>query len=224
MRLLLVEDNSDFRKFLKTRLEEKCFAVDAVEGGDEGLALAKKNSYDLIILDYSLPEKNGYEICTELRTARVTTPIIMISGTGDVLHKVDGFNIGLDDYMVKPFFFEELVARINALLRRPEAQQSSIISFDDLVLDSVKQQVTRAGLPVYLTKKEFALLEYLLRRSSAVVTRGEILDHVWDDRAGATSNTLETHIMNLRRKIDRPRKRKLIHSVPGRGYKLDFSR
>ena len=223
MRLLIVEDNSDFQKFLKTRLEEKCFAVDTADDGARGLALAKHNAYDLILLDYSLPEKNGYEICAELRERGLETPIIMISGTGDVLHKVDGFNIGLDDYIVKPFFFEELLARITAVLRRPKTQSNSIISFDDLELDAARQKVTRAEKSIYLTRKEFALLEYLLKNSSNVVTRGEIMEHVWNTELDEFSNTIETHILNLRKKIDTPKKHKLIHSVPGRGYKMDLS-
>ncbi len=222
MRILIVEDNPDFLQFLKFRLEEKSFVIDAVENGAYGLDLAKTNTYDLILLDYSLPEKTGGEICVELRALGARMPIIMISGTATSLpNKIDGFNIGVDDYLVKPFYFEELLARINALLRRPPLKYDPVISFDDVALDTARQTVTRAGISVYLTRKEFALLEYLLRRAGNVASRGELLEHVWDSDTDLFSNTIETHIMNLRKKIDAPRKRKLIHSVPGRGYKLD---
>jgi len=224
MRLLVIEDNLDFQKFLKLRLEEKCFAVDAASDGDRGLSLARMNDYDLILLDYSLPRKNGYEICEEIRALGKHMPIIMISGTGDIPHKVDGFNLGIDDYLVKPFFFEELVARIQAALRRPPVQASMLLSIDDLVVDTRKQQVMRGQASIYLTRKEYALAEYLLKNARSVVSRGEIMEHVWDRDIDLFSNTIETHILNLRKKIDLPRKRKLIHSVPGRGYKFDLER
>ncbi|MBP7804632.1 MAG: response regulator transcription factor [Candidatus Pacebacteria bacterium] len=224
MRLLIVEDNLDFQSFLKLRLEEKSFAVDAAKNGTEGLTLATTHPYDLILLDYSLPGKNGYEICTELRERGISTPVIMISGTGDVFHKVDGFTIGVDDYLVKPFFFEELFARIGAVLRRPHPQTQSIISFADLEINLSTQKVIRAKREIYLTKKEFALLQYLLRNSEMLVTRGELLEHVWDAKVDANSNTIEAHITNLRKKIDLPRKKKLIHSLSGRGYKLGIAR
>ena len=203
MRLLIIEDNIDFQKFLKTRLEEKCFAVDATSDGEHGLYLATIHPYDIILLDYSLPNKNGYEICSELRARGKQTPIIMISGTGDILHKVDGLNIGIDDYIVKPFFFEELLARINAILRRSPVSHNTILTFDNLSLDT------------------FALLEYLLKNAATVVTRGAIMEHVWDTKLDLFSNTIETHILNLRKKIDLTRHKKLIHNIPGRGYKLD---
>lgn len=224
MRLLIVEDNLEFQKFLKARLEEKSFAVDAANNGTQGLALASSHPYDLILLDYSLPGKNGYEICTNLRERGILAPIIMISGTGDVFHKVDGFTLGVDDYLVKPFFFEELFARIGAVLRRPRAQTQSVISFADLEINTSTQKVVRAKKEIYLTKKEFALLEYLLRNSETLVTRGELLEHVWDAKVDEYSNTIEAHITNLRKKIHLPRKKKLIHSVPGRGYKLGVTR
>ena len=221
MRLLIIEDNIDFQKFLKTRLEEKCFAVDATSDGEHGLYLATIHPYDIILLDYSLPNKNGYEICSELRARGKQTPIIMISGTGDILHKVDGLNIGIDDYIVKPFFFEELLARINAILRRSPVSHNTILTFDNLSLDTNTQKVTRGNTSIYLTRKEFALLEYLLKNAATVVTRGAIMEHVWDTKLDLFSNTIETHILNLRKKIDLTRHKKLIHNIPGRGYKLD---
>ena len=145
----------------------------------------------------------------------------MISGTSDVLHKVDGLNNGIDDYIVKPFFFEELLARINAILRRSPSSHNAVLQFDNLSLDTNTQKVTRGGVSIYLTRKEFALLEYLLKNAGTVVTRGAIMEHVWDTKLDLFSNTIETHILNLRKKIDIPRYKKLIHNVAGRGYKLD---
>ncbi len=224
MRILVIEDNLDFQKFLKVRLEEKCFAVDATHDGEHGLKLAQMHKYDLILLDYSLPKKNGYEICEALRESGKATPIIVISGNSDIPHKVDGFNLGVDDYLVKPFYFEELVARINAVLRRPPMNATGMISFGDIEIDVPKQKVTRKNINIYLTRKEFSLLEYLVKNAGNVVSRGEILEHVWDNATDIFSNTIETHIMNLRKKVDLPRLRKMIHSIPGRGYKLDLKK
>ncbi len=224
MRLLIVEDDLDFQRFLKSRLEEKCFAVDTASDGDAGLDRARTSAYDLIVLDYSLPSRTGYDICAMLRTEGVPVPIIMISGANGVFHRVDGLNMGIDDYMVKPFYFEELHARINAVLRRPRTMHEPELSFDDLVLDVRRQEVRRGCADVYLTKKEFAILEYLLRHCGAVVSKTEIVEHVWDMDLDPFSNALETHMMNLRRKIDTPRRRKIMHTVSGRGYRLGHAR
>ncbi len=224
IRLLVVEDDLDFQRFLKYRLEEKCFAVDAAADGDAGLDLARTGAYDLLVLDYSLPTRTGYDICSALRSTGVPVPIVMISGTGGVFHRVDGLNMGIDDYIVKPFYFEELLARINAVLRRPQLMHAPELSFDDLVLDVRRQEVRRGCAEVYLTKKEFAILEYLLRHQGTVVSKSELVEHVWDMSLDPFSNALETHLMNLRRKIDLPRRRKILHSVSGRGYKLGFAK
>jgi two-component system, OmpR family, copper resistance phosphate regulon response regulator CusR len=224
MRILIIEDNPDFQKFLRIRLEERCFAVDTAPNGDTGLYLTGRNVYDFILLDYSLPKKNGYETFKEIRKLDRHTPVIMISGTGDVMHKIDGFNLGLDDYIVKPFFFEELLARINAILRRPPTQYETVLKLDSLAIDTTRQKVSRAGEYIYLTRKEFALLEYLMKKAGNVVTRGELMEHVWDKELNTFSNTIETHIVNLRRKIDLPGMKKLIHSIPSRGYKLDLKK
>jgi two-component system, OmpR family, response regulator len=221
MRALIIEDDLDTQDFLKSRLEEKCFAVDTVDDGDRALYLANTNEYDIILLDYSLPHKNGYEICDELRKNEKHVPIIMISVKIEIPHKVEGFNIGIDDYMTKPFYFDELYARIQAVLRRPKVQHKAILNIDDLSLDTTKQQVRRGRESIYLTRKEFSLLEYLLLHSGSVVSRGAIMEHIWDINLDPFSNTIETHILNLRKKIDTPPRKKLIHSVPGRGYKID---
>jgi two-component system OmpR family response regulator len=221
MRILVIEDDSDTQDFLRECLKEKGFAVDTADTGTRGLYYAKTNEYDLILLDYSLPEKNGFAVCEELRTAGINTPIIMISVTDAIKHKVRGLTVGADDYISKPFYFEELHARIQAILRRPRSMESRLLCIDDLVLDTDKQIVTRAMVPIYLTRKEFSLLEYLLKFKSVVVTRGMIMEHIWDLALDPFSNTIETHILNLRRKIEDPAKIKLIHSIAGRGYKID---
>ncbi len=222
MRILIVEDDTDIREYLKSRLQEKCFAIDIASDGPTALYQATINDYDLILLDYSLPGKNGYAVCAELRTSNVFTPIIMISATSEVPHKVDGFACGIDDYVTKPFFFEELLARIHAVLRRPRQQTQPILRIDDLTLDTVKQKVCRANENIYLTRKEFSLLEYLMQNSGNVISRGTLMEHIWDVNVDPFSNTIETHILNLRKKIDRPSRRKLIHNVPGRGYKIEY--
>jgi DNA-binding response OmpR family regulator len=222
MRALIIEDDLDTQDFLKSRLEEKCFAVDAIDDGEKALYLANTNEYDIILLDYSLPSKNGFEICNELRKNEKHVPIIMLSVTVEIPHKVEGFNIGIDDYLTKPFYFDELYARIQAVLRRPKVQHKAILSIDDLSLDTVKQQVKRGRESIYLTRKEFSLLEYLLLHAGTVVSRGAIMEHIWDINLDPFSNTIETHILNLRKKIDNPPRKKLIHSVPGRGYKIDI--
>ncbi len=222
MRLLIIEDNVEFVTLLKNRLEEKCFAVDNAYDGDRGLFLAKTNEYDLILLDCALPGKSGFEICKELRFFGKHTPIIIISVSNDTPKKVAGLELGADDYLGKPFLFDELYARIQAVLRRPPIQNSCILAFGDLTLDTNKQRVTRGKDAIYLTKKEFSLLEYLMKHAGAVVSRGEIMEHIWDANLDPFSNTIETHILNLRKKLHSGNRKKIIHSVPGRGYKIDI--
>lgn len=228
MRILIIEDDRDTLEFLQERLQEKCFAVDTAQDGVTAIRLAKSNDYDLILLDYSLPEKNGFSVCREIRSQahrdRRSVPIIMISVTADTEYKVTGLDLGADDYMAKPFFFDELFARIQAILRRPNIHREHVFKLDDLLLDSNKQKVTRGTRSIYLTKKEFSLLEYLMRNKGAVVSRGAITEHVWDMNVDPFSNTIEMHILNLRKKLDLPRKKTLIHSVPGRGYKIDIEK
>ncbi len=228
MRILIIEDDKDTLQYIKTRLEERCFAVDTAETGEGGLRLAKANDYDLILLDHGLPGKDGMEVCREIRTqpelSRKGTPIIMISVTNEVDYKVAALDHGADDYVTKPFFFDELYARIQAVLRRPPVKETGRFELDDLSLDVASQKVVRGEKSVYLTKKEFALLEYLLRNKGHVVSRGAITEHAWDMNIDSLSNTIEMHILNLRKKLELPKKKKLIYSVPGRGYKIDVER
>jgi len=224
MRILVIEDDADTQDLLRDRLKEHGWAMDSATTGSQGLYYINTNEYDIILLDYSLPERNGFSLLEDIRNNGKHTPVIMISVTDATEYKVRGLSIGADDYVSKPFYFEELFARIQAVLRRPRRMESTILSIDDLVLDTAKQTVTRKGLPIYLTRKEFSLLEYLLKHSGVVVTRGMLMEHIWDVNLDPFSNTIETHILNLRRKIEDADKTKLIHSIPGRGYKIDLVR
>lgn len=222
MRILLVEDSKEIIKFLKPSLEAEFFAVDVAEDGEKGSSLGRTNDYDLIILDNILPIKTGITVCEEIRKKGKTTPIIVLSVRSETTTKVELLNAGADDYLVKPFSFDELLARIRALLRRPKKIEGDIIAINDLVLDTKKCTVMRGKKNVRLTRKEFMLLEYLLRNKDSVLSRGMIMEHVWDMSADPFSNTIESHILSLRRKLFFPGKKKLIQTVPGRGYKISL--
>ncbi len=220
MRTLVVEDEKSIIDFLKPGLEAELFAVDVAMDGEKGSFFARTNDYDLIILDNILPKKTGLEVCKEIRSAGKTVPIIILSVRSEEITKIELLNAGADDYLVKPFSFEELVARMRALLRRPKQIENKTLCVDNLVLDINKHVVKRNKKEIQLTRKEFMLFEYLLRHKGAVVSRGMIMDHVWDMSVDPFSNTIEAHIVSLRRKIDLLNRIKLIHTVPGRGYKL----
>jgi len=224
MRLLIVDDEQDIRDFLKKSLEAEMFTVDLAEDGERGSYLARTNNYDVIVLDDILPKKSGAEICAEVRAAGKATPIIMLSIKGEPGQKIGLLNMGADDYLSKPFTFGELLARIRALLRRPQQLESDVLEMEDLVIDVASHKVLRSGEEIYLTRKEFELLEYLMRHRGSVVSRGAIIEHIWDLQADPFSNTIETHILNLRKKIDAKARQKLIQTVPGRGYKVDTKR
>lgn len=220
MRILIVEDNADLRNLLKIGLEAEAFVVDEAEDGERGSYLARTNEYDLVILDYILPRKHGNIVCREVRKAGKKMPILLLSVQSEVRDKVELLRCGADDYMTKPFSLEELVARIRALLRRPLSIKEEIYSVGQIKLNSRTQIVTRGNMHIYLTKKEYALLEFMLRHKEEVVTRGAIMEHVWDLDGDPFSNTIETHIFNLRKKIEDENDGRLIHNVPGRGYRL----
>jgi DNA-binding response OmpR family regulator len=224
MRVLIVEDDEDVSASLKTSLEAETFSVDTAFDGERGSYLARTNDYDLVILDYMLPKKDGKTICTEIRQAGKTVPIIMLTVRSATEAKVELLNAGADDYLTKPFSYQELRARIRALLRRPQEIQTTVLNLDDLVMDTMRQKVTRAEKEIYLTRKEFSLLEYLMKHQGIVISRGMIMEHVWDAEGDPFSNTIEAHILNLRKKIDTGHKKKLIHTIPGRGYTVEKTR
>ena len=219
MRILIIEDNEDIRTMLADYLREECFAVDATPSGERGSYLARVNEYDAVILDYMLPDKDGLEVCKEIRASGKTVPILMVSVLSDVNNKVTLLNSGADDYMIKPFSLVEVRARIAALLRRPSSITPSVFTIAHLTIDSARQKVFCHENEVYLTRKEFSLLEYLARNEEMVVSRGMIMEHVWNMESDPFSNTIEAHIFNLRKKIAHC-ENALIHTVPGRGYKL----
>jgi two-component system, OmpR family, copper resistance phosphate regulon response regulator CusR len=221
MRILIIEDNYDIRNFLRESLQAETYAVDTAEDGERGSYLARTNQYDLIILDNTLPKKNGIQVCSEIRRIGKDVPIIMLSVDAGVDKKVLLLDSGADDYMTKPFSYKELLARIKALFRRPKAILQDILTFRDYSIDIAKQRVVKGSKEIYLTRKEFALMEYLARNKGSVVSRGTIMEHVWDMDNDPFSNTIETHILNLRKKLDKTNKQRLIVTVPGRGYMIE---
>jgi DNA-binding response OmpR family regulator len=221
MRALVIDDEKEVRDMLCRHLRAECFAVDMAEDGSEGSYLARTNNYDLIILDNMLPEKSGMAVCEEIRRNGNTVPILVLSVLGETSQKISLITAGADDYMVKPFSFDELIARVRALLRRPSKIEGDLITISDFTLDTKLQNLKRNGDTVYLTRKEFMLLEYLMRNQGVVLSRGMIMEHVWDMSSDPFSNTIESHILSLRKKIGDTRERRLIQTVPGRGYKID---
>lgn len=219
MRILVIEDNEDIRELLKIGLEAEMFSVDMAEDGELGSYLARTNDHDLILLDNVLPKKTGVQVCREIREAGKHMPIILMSIKSGTEEKIRLLNTGADDYIAKPFSFRELLARIHAVLRRPQTQLPENIESGDIVLNSRTHEVTRGNEHVYLTRKEYSLLELLIRHSGEVVSRGTIMEHVWDLDGNPFSNTIETHVFNLRKKLEKNKER-LIWNVPGRGYKL----
>ncbi len=220
MRILLIEDDQDIVRTLKPSLESECFVVDIAQNGEQGAYLARINHYDVVLLDNMLPIKMGREVCLEIRKAQKTMPIILLSVVNDAKMKAELLNAGADDYVTKPFSFEELLARIRAVLRRPQHIEQEVLRTHDLQLDIRKNVVLRNGREVYLTRKEFMLLEYLMRNKGAVLSRGMIMERVWDMNADPFSNTIESHILSLRKKLNAQNEVNLIITVPNRGYKI----
>ncbi|MEW5705877.1 MAG: response regulator transcription factor [Actinomycetota bacterium] len=222
MRVLVVEDEHKIANSIKRGLEQEAFAVDVAYDGKSGFALALAEDYDAIVLDLMLPEMDGLEICKQLRASKVHTPVLILTAKGQLYDKVNGLNAGADDYLVKPFAFAELLARLRALMRRPKESLGSILTIEDLSLNTLTYEVTRAGKRIELSKKEFALLEYMLRHKNRILTKDQIINHVWDYDADILPNTVEVYIGYLRNKIDKPFKDRtpLIHTVRGFGYKI----
>lgn len=222
MRILVVEDEHRIANSIKKGLEQEHFAVDVAYSGSDGWDLAEGEEYDLIILDLMLPGMDGLEICRKLRRAGINTPVLMLTAKGQVQDRVTGLDTGADDYVTKPFAFEELLARVRALTRRPKVTLDPVLTTDDLSLDTKSYEVKRGIHLIKLTAKEFSLLEYLLRNSGNILTKEQIISHVWNYDADILPNTVEVNIRNLRNKIDRPFKGKkaLIATVRGFGYKV----
>lgn len=219
MKILIVEDEVKLNKGLKAGLERKGFAVDSAFDGEEGERLAKWNEYDLVILDVMLPKRDGIQICQNLREAHKNMPILMLTAKDTTEDKVTGLEAGADDYLGKPFSFEELVARVRSLLRRPPLTAQDVFEWQELVLNTRSQKVTIKEKELNLTLREYSLLEYLLRNCDKVLTRDDLLEHVWDRNHDTLSNVVDVHMKNLRKKL--PKKyAELIKTIRGKGFRL----
>lgn len=220
MRILIIEDEKKVAEFVRHGLKEEGYAVDVAFDGEQGYFMAADNEYDLILLDLMLPKMDGISLCTKIRGDGLEMPVLMLTAKDEVRDKVRGLDAGADDYLAKPFAFEELLARIRALLRKTYAHPATRLQVEDLVLDMINHKVFRGGLEIELTTKEYALLEYLMRNAGTVVTRAMIAEHVWDINFDTFTNVIDVYINYLRNKIDRDHETKLIHTIRGRGYIL----
>jgi len=222
MKILVVEDEKRIADSIKKGLEQEKYIVDVAYSGNDGYDLASTEKYDLIILDIMLPEISGIEICQSLRKENNSTPILMLTAKGQIHEKVEGLNSGADDYLTKPFSFDELLARIKALTRRKGEMINVVLSLSDLTLNTKTYEVKRGKTPIMLSNKEYMLLEYLLRHPNQILTKDKIITQVWDYESEILPNTVEAHIKKLRDKIDVPFKNQLplIKTVRGFGYKI----
>lgn len=221
MKILVVEDDPDIAEFIQVSFESQGYTVEIARDGRQGSYLARTSPFSLIVLDYSLPLKSGLEACTEIRETGSSVPILFLSVLDDAARKIEALTRGADDYLTKPFHLEELMARVKALLRRPTKIQSSVLEIGEMRLDTEKRTAYRLDKPIYLTRKEYSLLEYLMRNPETAVSRSMIMEHVWSADSDPFSNTVEAHILNLRKKVNAGHKRNVIVNIPGRGYAIE---
>lgn len=221
MKILIVEDETKTAAYLQRGLEENGFVADIANDGDDGAHLAETGSYDLIVLDVMLPRRDGWSVMTDLRRHGVTTPVLFLTARDAVHDRVKGLELGADDYLVKPFAFSELLARVRTVLRRGAVRQPSVVTVGDLEIDLVRHRATRGGKLLDLTPKEFLLLSLLMRRTGEVLSRTLIAEQVWDINFDSDSNLVDVHMRRLRSKVDDPFATKLIHTVRGVGYVLE---
>ena len=222
MRVLVIEDEHKIAGALKKALVQEGYAVDVSYDGDDGYAMATTEPYDVAIIDRMIPgEYDGLAIVKAMREAKIHTPVLLLTALSNVRDRTEGLDSGADDYLIKPFALEELLARVRALIRRPAKQQSGVLTVGDLTLDTVSFSVKRAGKEVNLTSKEFALLEYLMRNPGRPISKEVIISHVWDYDSNILPNTVEVYVKYLRTKIDSPNKPDLIHTIRGFGYKIE---
>lgn len=220
MRVLVIEDNPKMLAAISRGLSEHGFAVDTTPSGRDGEELAVGETYDVIVLDVMLPDHNGVDLCRNLRRRSCATPVLLLTALSGTDDKVEGLDAGADDYLTKPFEFDELVARLRALLRRATPAEAAPLSYGDVQLDLVRQMVTRGDRQIDLTRKEMALLEYFMRNPDRVLTRSSIGEHVWDMNFDPFSNVIDVYVSMLRKKLDKPFGRELIHTVIGSGYRF----
>jgi two-component system OmpR family response regulator len=220
VRILVVEDDAKMARLLESGLQEEGYAVDLASNGSDAEWLGREQDYDAVVLDVMLPDADGFEVCRRLRAAERWSPILMLTARDGVEDRVRGLDTGADDYLTKPFAFAELLARLRALVRRGPLERPAVLRADDLELDPAARRVKRGDSMIDLTSKEFALLEYLMRHEGEVLSRSQIIDHVWDFAYGGTSNLVDVYVRYLREKVDRPFGRKSIETVRGAGYRL----
>lgn len=220
MRILVVDDERKVASFIQRGLKEKHYAVDVAHDADNAMMLAEVNPYDLIILDVLMPGKDGITICKELRKNKVATPVLMLTARNALRDKVRGLDVGADDYLTKPFEFEELLARVRALLRREIREKDSLLKVGDLELNQLTREVKRQEKPIILTSKEYALLEYFMLNANHVITRTMISEHVWEEDFDSFTNVIDVYVKHLRDKIDKGFGKSLIHTIRGAGYSL----
>ena len=220
MRILLVEDDSRVASFIRRGLREEHYTVDTAKDGEEALFLAQTGEYDVIILDLMLPKRNGMDVLRTLRGERQAVPVLVLTAKDELQDKVSGLNAGADDYLTKPFRFDELLARVRALLRRRGDMVPTALQVGDLELDTLRHRATRGGKPLDLTSREYTLLEFLLRHTDQVVSRTMLAEHVWEHDFDPLSNVIDVHIARLRRKIDDDVSLKLLHTIRGSGYMI----
>jgi two-component system copper resistance phosphate regulon response regulator CusR len=224
VKILVVEDEKKAAAYLRKGLVENGFVVDVASDGDDGLQLARSGDYELVVLDVMLPGRDGWSVLGELRRAGSQTPVLFLTAKDGLPDRVKGLNLGADDYLVKPFAFSELLARIRSILRRGPSRQPEMLKRADLEIDLIRHRVARGGKKLDLTPKEFALLALLARRAGEVLSRTSIAEQVWDMNFDGGTNVVDVHVRRLRSKVDDPFERKLIHTVRGMGYVLDDAR
>lgn len=224
MKILLIEDDEQLAVHVRKALERESFAVDTATTAEDGLFRATEFEYDGLILDLNLPDGNGFDVCKKLRTAHITTPILMLTARDALSDKILGLDLGADEYVTKPIDSQELLARVRALIRRNSKEPLPILSIADLTIDPKTRRVRRNTMTIDLPSKEYAVLEFLVRHSDEVVTRSMIMEHVWGSDFETFSNVIDVYIRNLRKKIDTEGQKKLIHTIRGGGYVLSDKR
>ncbi len=220
MKILLIEDEQKVASFIKRGLEEEYYSVDTAKNGEEGLKLALYEEYDLMIVDVMLPLKDGFSVVREIRKNKIVTPILFLTAKDKIEDKVLGLDSGADDYLTKPFAFEELLARVRALLRRQEMEKSVQLKAGDLILDTQTHRVTREGKEIILTPREYSLLEYLIRNKNRIVSRTRLTEHIYDYQFDTSTNVIDVYINKLRNKIDKDFSRQLLFTMRGIGYTI----
>lgn len=223
MRILIIEDNPKMAEAIRKGLVQNNYAVDVCTSGFDGEEAVATRDYDAVVLDVMLPDREGTDVCRQLRRRGIATPILMLTALADTESKVAGLNAGADDYLTKPFEFEELLARIRSLLRRGRPAEATVLRCADLEFDLLQRRITRAGKLIRLSGKEAALLEYLMRNPDRVITRQTLVEKIWEARYQPASNAIDVHISALRKKVDRDFDRPLIHTITGAGYRFGES-